>query len=146
VILEGLINRGSVAVLEQVVGFTEARHHVLVDNISNFDTVGYKVKDLPQAEFVGALTKAIDGRENAGAAARLEMRPTRHLKWDQNGKLHVQPVEIRENNILFHDQNNRFVEKQMATMAKNAMLHNVAAELLKGQYNLLKMAITERLQ
>lgn len=143
--IEGLLSRGSMGVLEQVMSFTEARQGVLVDNISNFDTVGYKVKDLSVDEFFGALNEAIERRDRGGAGSRLEMRATKSLQWDRNGCLRAKAVEIEDNNILFHDQNNRFVEKQMTDMAKNAMLHNIAAELLRGQYNSLQSAIRGKL-
>ena len=97
------------------------------------------------AEFFAAMDKAISERDRGGASRPLRMRSTSNLHWDQVGRLHAQPVEIKNNNILFHDNNNRFVEKQMSAMAKNALLHNVSAELLRGQYELLRMAIRERL-
>jgi len=143
-ILEGLLNRGTLPVLQQVMSFTEARQEVLVNNISNLDTVGYKVKDLPTEEFFSALRKAVRRRDDGGAGASLEMRPTRHLRWDRNGRLWAEPTEIKNSNILFQDGNNRFVEKQMSDMSKNALLHNLTTELLRQQYGLLKTAISGR--
>jgi len=143
--LEGLLNRGSMPVLQQVMAFTQERHEVLVNNISNFDTVGYKMQDLPVEEFFSALDEASGDRDRGGASRPLRMRSTSNLHWDQAGHLHTEPVEIKNNNILFHDGNNRFVEKQMSAMAKNALLHNVSAELLRGQYELLRTALRERL-
>lgn len=143
-LIEGLLNRGSMPVLEQVMNFTEQRHNVLVNNVSNFDTVGYQAQDLPQGEFRKALDRAVERRRAGGAGAPLEMASTRHLQWDRQGRLRARPVEIPDNNILFQDGNNRFVEKQMAALAKNALHHNVAVELLRGQHNLLGMAIRGR--
>ncbi|MCK4629372.1 MAG: flagellar basal body rod protein FlgB [Sedimentisphaerales bacterium] len=144
-ILEGLLNRGTLPVLQQVMSFTEARQEVLVNNISNLDTVGYKVKDLPTEEFFSALRKAVRRRADGGAGALLEMRSTRHLRWDRNGRLRAEPAEIKNSNILFQDGNNRFVEKQMSDMSKNALLHNLTTELLRQQYGLLKTAISGRI-
>ena len=143
--LEGLLNRGSMPVLQQVMSFTQERQEVLANNISNFDTVGYKMQDLPVEEFMAALDEAIADRDRGGVSRPLRMRSTGNLHWDQVGRLHAQPVEIENNNILFHDNNNRFVEKQMSAMAKNALLHNVSAELLRGQYEMLRTALRERL-
>jgi len=143
-LFESLLNRGSLPVLQQVMSFTEARHNVLANNISNMDTVGYKMKDLPAAEFFDSLSEAVERRKSGGAGARLEIQPTSNLSWDQNGNLQARPIEV-ENNIMFHDRNNRFVEKQMSLMAKNAILHNMAAEMLKQQYDQLEMAIRGRL-
>jgi flagellar basal-body rod protein FlgB len=141
-IFEGLLNRGALPVLQQVMSFTEARHEVLANNISNLDTVGYKMKDLPTDEFFRTLDDAVRRRDAAGAGARLEMRAGRHLRWDRNGRLQAKPAELKNSNILFHDENNRSVEKQMSAMAQNALLHNMTAELLRGKYGLLKAAIS----
>ena len=129
-------------VLQQVMSFTESRHEVLVNNITNFDTVGYKMKDLPVAEFNQALGQAVQKRNSGGASAEFEMQSTQHLQWDSQGRLQTKPKEIQDQNILFHDRNNRFVEKQMSAMSKNALLHNVSAELLRQRYGTLKMAIS----
>ncbi len=143
--LDSLLNRGSTPVLEQVMNFTEARHAVLANNISNFDTPGYKMQDLPVGEFDAALQDAVARREQKGGSAPLEMNSTRHFQWDSLGKLETTAVELEDNNILFHDDNNRFVEKQMSEMAKNALRHNVTVEMLRSQYNGLQTAIRGKL-
>lgn len=144
-LIEGLINRGAIPVLEQVMAFTQARQEVLANNISNFDTVGYKVQDLSVPEFCQALSKAVERRDKQGAGQPLRMESTRSLRWDRRGRLQARPVEIEDGNILFHDDNNRFVEKQMSGMARNGLLHSVAVELLRAQYNGLQTALRGRL-
>ena len=143
--LESLFNRGSVPVLERMMAFTEERHQVLANNVSNFDTVGYKVKELPQEDFQAALREAVEKRDRRGTAAELEIKPSRYCRWDRNGHLHVQAQEIENSNILFHDKNNRFVEKQLSEMSKNSGRHNAVSEMLRQQYELLGMAIRGRI-
>lgn len=143
--IESLISRGSAPVLEQVIAFTEARQEVLANNISNFDTVGYKTKDLSLGEFFEALSDAVERREKGGAGEPLRMKSTRSLRWDARGRLDAKVIEVKGSNILFHDDNNRFVEKQMSEMAQNGLLHNVAVELLRGQYSALQMALRGRM-
>ena len=138
-LIEGFINRGSVGVLEQVLSFTERRQAVLANNVSNVDTVGYKVLDLEAESFYGELRRASAARDRRGGT--LELQSRRGFRWDRHNRLEVKPVEVRENNILFHDQNNRFVEKQMHAMSKNALRHQVVNEMLRQQYSLLEMAI-----
>ena len=144
-LLESLINRGAIPVLERTVAFTQARQEVLANNVSNFDTVGYKVRDLSVSEFCQAMTNAVERREKRGVGEPLRMQSTRSLRWDSRGHLQAQPIEIEDANILFHDDNNRFVEKQMSEMARNGLLHNVAVELLRTQYNGLQTALRGRL-
>ena len=143
-LFENLLNQGSMPVLEKVMSFTQQRQQVLANNISNFDTPGYKMKDVPEAEFFESLSKAVEKRDKRGTGS-LELSSTRNLRWDRKGNLQVKASAVENSNILFHDQNNRFVEKQMSTMSKNALLHNVSAELLRGQYETLQMAIRGRI-
>jgi flagellar basal-body rod protein FlgB len=146
-LLDGLLERGSIAVLGKVMAFTEARHQVLVNNVSNFDTVGYRMRDLPVAQFHATLDQAIQARTKAGANAPLDMPSQRGLAWDAQGRLHAlaQQIEPENQNVLFHDGNNRFVEKQMSELSQNALRHNVVAALLKGKYDELGAAIRGRL-
>jgi flagellar basal body rod protein FlgB len=53
-------------------------------------------------------------------------------------------VEHPTRGILFHDGNNRSMEQLVTDQAKNAMMHNLAIELLKKQYGSLKSALMER--
>ena len=144
-LFENLINRGALPVLQQVMSFTEARQVVLANNVSNLDTVDFKMQDLPADEFFSALDKAIKNRSGRGAGAELEMKNTKNLNWDSQNRLKAGKVDVADSNILFHDNNNRFVEKQMTQMSKNAMLHNIATELLRGQYGKLSMAISGKI-
>lgn len=144
-LLENLLNRGAAPVLEQVIAFTQARQEVLANNIANFDTVGYKAKDLSVNEFFEALDEAVDRRAKGGAGAGLRLESSRNIRWDDRGRLKATAVEIQDGNILFHDDNNRFVEKQMSEMAQNGLLHTVAVELLRGQHAALQTALRGRL-
>ena len=138
-LIEGFLNRGAVGVLEQVLSFTEKRHAVLANNVSNFDTVGYKAADLEAKSFYGELRRAAAQRAHRGGVLKFQSRGG--LRWGRYNRLEVEPVEVRENNILFHDQNNRFVEKQMHAMSKNALRHQVVNEMLRQEYSLLETAI-----
>ena len=144
-LLESLFDRGSTSVMQRMMAFTEERHRVLANNVTNFDTVDYQVKDLPVQEFNDALNAAVKRRDQRGVGASLDIRPTRHVSWDQNGHIQVNAAEIKNNNILFHDKNNRFVEKQMSEMSKNTMKHNLVADMLRQQYDLMRTAIRGRL-
>jgi flagellar basal-body rod protein FlgB len=111
--------------LDQVIQFTEARHKVLANNIANIDTPTYKMRDLQLAKFQQDLAQAIEARST--------------------GKMTSQglpgPVDFQQY-VLFHDQNNRSVEKQMTSLTENAILHNTTVELLRSRYLLLEKAIS----
>jgi flagellar basal body rod protein FlgB len=48
-------------------------------------------------------------------------------------------------NILFHDRNNRDLERQMQSMVENLTVFRTAADLFKSRMDLLNTAIRERL-
>ena len=131
--IESLVNAESIPVLERMIAFTSRRHQAIVQNIANFDTPGYTMQDLPVEEFRKDLSEAIESRRRAGGHDLAAMQPR---------NLQSHPVL---DYVLFHDRNNRSVEKQMALLAENAMAHNASIEILKKQFNLLEVAIRERL-
>jgi flagellar basal-body rod protein FlgB len=49
--LDSMFANSTLPMLEQVVGFTQARHGVLAGNIANLDTPGYRTRDLSPVEF-----------------------------------------------------------------------------------------------
>ena len=143
-LLSELFQRGALPLLEKVVEFTEQRQKVLAHNIANIDTPFYKTHDLDTAGFQQMLRRAVDARRDSGSR-EIAFRQGTNLRLDAGGALVAKPVTLRHTNVLFHDQNNRNAEQEMAELAKNTMLHNLAATLLKGQFETLKTAIRGRL-
>jgi flagellar basal body rod protein FlgB len=58
--------------------------------------------------------------------------------------LHSSEVENPVQGILFHDGNNRSMEQLATDLAKNAMMHNLAIELLRKQFQQMDMALKEK--
>jgi len=120
---------GNAAVLERVISFTAARHRLIAENIANIDTPGYRQKDLSVERFQEALRQQIENRNRGRYRGTCE----------PNGR-----PEYPLCGILAHDGNNRSMEQLATDMAKNAMMHNVAIELLRKQYQQMDMALRER--
>ena len=140
----GLFDNGALPSLERLVQFTGRRHAVLTDNIANLSTPYYKPRDLDPKAFQAALGYAID-RRRAGrdpTDGPLEIRNTRQLSFHDRG-IAARPQPMNEG-ILFHDENNRDLERTMQRLAENTMVHNAAIEMLRNQFQLLKTAIRER--
>jgi len=137
-----LVNSGPTPVLERMLSFTEARHRMLVRNIANIDTPGYRARQLDAKAFQSALRDSVDRRKSA--LEPLAIQGTRQFRQSPTGRLEVTPTEEPPENILFHDQTNMRVERQMAMLAENTMMHQVAAERLKGRYDELLSAIRGR--
>jgi flagellar basal body rod protein FlgB len=75
------------------------------------------------------LRERVDQRRRTGMASFEDMRSD---------------VENPVRGILFHDRNNRSMEQLATDMAKNAMMHNLAIELLRKQFQQMEMALKER--
>jgi flagellar basal-body rod protein FlgB len=142
--LTSLTSRGATPLLERFVAFTEARHRMLVENVANIDTPGYRARQLDAAAFQDELRRAADARRTPTDAPRL--RESRQFRVASDGALEVTPELEPPENLLFHDGTNTRVERQMAMLADNGMAHQMAVEMLKGNYDGLVKAIRGRVQ
>ena len=142
--INGLFDGGGLPVLERLVQFTEARHSVLADNIANLSTPYYKPRDLDPRAFQANLRQALDRRRSSVRPMNgpLHLNDTRQLRFQHDG-IRATPAELGDN-VLFHDENNRDVERLMQRLAENTMAHNMAIEMMRNQLNLLGIAIRER--
>ncbi|MCX5661827.1 MAG: flagellar basal body rod protein FlgB [Planctomycetota bacterium] len=136
--IEGIFEGGSLPVLERLAQFTQSRHKVLVDNVANLSTPYYKANDLDPSKFQAQLRDAIDRRRGSANAA--------------NGPLEPTPVSLDSDEsfgndnsgVLFHDQNNRDLERIMQHLAENTLAHRTATELIRNNLEGLRTAIRER--
>lgn len=122
--------------LEQVVQFSQRRHGVLAGNVANFDTPGYRVRDLSPERFQARLKQALAARDRAESSS-----------WGDasRGAGHsLAELSQSKDDILFHDDSNGTLEHQVAQISKNQMQHNLAMTILTSQFRLLQAAITER--
>jgi flagellar basal-body rod protein FlgB len=134
--LNALTGSPSIDALEQILGFTESRHEVLVNNLANVDTPGYRMRDLSEARFHESLKSALAQRPSRPKATRPVTAGS--------GARPFEEVEAARQHIVFHDENNRSIERQVVDLTKNGMLHNMAVEILASQFELLHVAISER--
>lgn len=141
--ISGVVDIGSLPALEQTLKFTGARHRLILNNIANLSTPNYQPKDVRPGEFRAALSEAIDKRREAGrVVGPLEMRDTRRITFGE--RLTLDP-RTPSGNILFHDRNNRDLERTMQDLAENAMMYRTAADLYRSRMGLVREAIRERL-
>ena len=130
--IDRLLNQGSSPLLEQVVEFSSMRHRLIAENIANVDTPNYRQKDLSVERFRSSLRERIEARRQS---------PPGSVGFDDLRSEVMHPSA----NILFHDRNNRSMEQLATDLAKNAMMHNLAVELLRKQYMGFEAALRERI-
>ena len=133
----GMFESTTIPVLQEVVGFTQARHNVLAGNIANLEVPGYKTRDLSVADFQSRLQQAIEERNHPS----VQQSP---------GEPDFQPAEplaeVAKNSktVMRHDENNVGIEQQVAEVMKNQLEHNMALSLMVQQFHQLETAISGR--
>ena len=134
--LSGLFDSTNIPVLGEVLNFAQARHGVLAGNIANVNTPGYRTRDLSEGAFQERLKEAI-------SQARSGQPLSPGLASSQDGDP-IRGVRASLENILYHDDTNIDLEKQVAEISKNQLLHNFALTVITDQFALLESAISER--
>lgn len=140
--LSDVTSGGATPMLEKTLAFTEARNRVLAENIANISTPGYRTKQLDTRAFQAALREASERRARSGGA--FEMAATREAAQDETGRLVVTPSEEPPENLLFQDGTNARIERQMAQLAENTLMHRTASDLLQQRYGTIAKAIRGR--
>ncbi len=134
---QGIFQSTTIPVLQQVVGFTEARHNVLAGNIANLDTPGYRSRDLSVEDFQTRLREAIEHKNGASRVRSPGDPPALSSS-------HMADVAKNSQSILYHDGSNVGLEFQVTEMVKNQLQHNLALTIMSSQMRLLQVAISER--
>ena len=142
--IEGLNNAGSLPVMERVVQFAARRHSLIADNVANVSTPGFRPVDVSVDDFQAALGQAVDARRDRGQAhfgeTRLESTST--VRFENQGVV-LDPAPIGAN-ILFQDGNDRSLEQLMQGLVENFLTYRTAVELMNNQFDMLDVAIRER--
>jgi len=121
---------------------------VLAGNIANFDTPGYRTRDLSPVEFQQKLKEAVNARNDARNDSAVS--PTYAMELSSQGidrigeGSGIEGVSDSMKGILFHDGSDVSIEKQVTEIAKNQAQHNLALSIMTAQFRLLRAAITER--
>lgn len=134
--LPSLFQSTTIPALAETLQFAQARHTVLVGNLANVNTPGYKVRDLSVEVFQQRLKEALAAPPQPGA----------HSPGIVTGENDDRMRHVRESltNILYHDDTNIDLEQQVAEINKNQFLHNIALTVITDQFQLLQSAISER--
>lgn len=151
--LQSILNSTPVPLLMQVAKFAEARQDVIAGNIANFDTPGYRMRDLPLERFQRALETAIERRNavpqgqqaSPGLLAPQSPLGTTQLHEELFPETLFQAQSpLEQDHITFQDGNNRSVEHQFLQMTKNSLMQQFALEIMRNQFDQLQTVISER--
>ena len=145
--IDQLTNADALPTLGAMAQFSARRQVVLQHNIANISTPNFKNKTVSVEGFQDSLKDAIRTRRTrfGGHRGDLNIRNTRELEWGRRdgGRLKLNPT-TPSGNIMFHDRNNRDVERMMQDLAENVAAFRVATELMKMNMEQLASAIREQ--
>jgi flagellar basal-body rod protein FlgB len=135
--LPQLFSSTNIPALGEVLNFTQARHTVLAGNVANVNTPGYRLRDLSETAFQTRLKEAIEQASRSDAIVSPGL-----TRSDPSDPMR----EVRQSleNIIYHDDTNIDLEKQVTEITKNQILHNFALTVMTDQFRLLEAAISER--
>ena len=140
-----MFQMGAAPVLEEAMKFAEDRHRLILSNVANADTPGYRRQDLDRAGFNRVLSEAIQERDLEHRGAFFLRSTVRDPNPRSHGGFSPSRTPFPETDgVLRHDQNNVSMEREMALMAKNAGQYTTYANLLNKAYGQIRAAITEQ--
>lgn len=139
--LADLLGSGGMGAAEHVMAFTGERQKVLANNMANIDTPGYRMRDLDIRRFERTLASALErGRLVNPNLPRLDLPDARGLDSNSPGsRRHGDDLR----GLVFHDDNDRSVEKLVSKMTFNNSQQNQAVSMLRSQVRLLRSIIAE---
>jgi flagellar basal-body rod protein FlgB len=140
--LQGLFTSTTIPALGEVLNFAQARHTVLAGNVANVNTPGYRLRDLNEGAFQERLKAAIESARTAAALGPEQSQSPGRMPSEPSDRLR----DVRQSlqNIIYHDDTNIDLEKQVTEINKNQILHNFALTVMTDQFRLLEAAISER--
>jgi flagellar basal-body rod protein FlgB len=124
--------------------FAAQRQKLLTNNIANMETPDYRPMNVSVANFQKSLAKAVEKRRNetGGLQGDLNVEDTKEVT-HTGSQLALHP-RTPSGNILYHDRNNRDLERMMQDLAENGLNYKMTVDLMRRENDLLRSAITQR--
>ena len=143
-IINDLNSAGPMPTLEKMFLFAGGRQRMIANNIANIDTPGYQMQDVDPGSFQKLLGDAIQDRRsgNGGSFGQLKLQENSQIK--MRGSEMVLTPQASGTNVLFHDGNDRDLERLMQQLVENSSMFRVAADLMRQNQSQLKLAIAQR--
>lgn len=125
----------TITLLGKALDLRSTRHNMILSNVANQDTPGYKTKDI---DFRNELKSAFDDM-NSSKIIRTD--PGHMSGTSYNINLDRVDISTRKGNSQGIDRNSVNIEEEMSKLAENTISYNTYAQILSGKIRLLKSAI-----
>ena len=141
--IDGIANTGDLPVLERLMQFSARRQTLISSNIANISTPDYRPVDVSVEGFQDQLASAIDARRERGGDGPLAISSSSTVELTPEGMtLHPRPIGDQ---LLFHDGNDRDLERIMQDLVGNFLTYRTASELIRNRFEMLETAIRGRI-
>lgn len=143
--ISDLVQADGIDVLDRMAQFTGRRHDLIVHNVANLTTPGFRPVDVSVDGFQAELDRAVSRRRNdhPGRRRGLQLKNTRDVYFERTG-MRFDPRPKGET-IMRHDQNDSDVVSTMRDLTENVLMFRQTTELLRNRFATLRTAIRERL-
>lgn len=137
-----VVNAGPMPALEAMVSFAGQRQRLIAHNIANLSTPNFRPVDVSPKSFQRALGEALD-RRAPGASGGIDLKPTGELSVLPDGSFKIKPGSP-SGNVVFHDRNDRDLERTMQSLAENVAMFRLAGDMLRGRITMMREALADR--
>lgn len=135
---------GNVNLLERSLDLRSARHELILNNIANMDTPGYKAFDL----VLGQEMAAEAGAPGADAVLPLRRTDPGHMPTPPDRRetipASVEPSPATAPNLR-GDGNTVEIDREMVHLSENALVYSALSQVISREFALMKAAIQERI-
>jgi flagellar basal-body rod protein FlgB len=128
---------GTIGMAERALDLRARRHQLLLSNIANADTPGYKSFDL-------MVEQAMAGeRAGGGAAVPLQKTHPGHMPTARSGAAPVQPRELHLSTqvTLRGDGNTVDMDREMSALAANQLHYKAVSQILASKFQRMRSII-----
>ena len=127
--------KGAFPVLQKALDLRSMKHNLIVSNVANKDTPGYKAFDLMVEE-------AMENATGKGEPAQLKTSHEGHLSGRSAHRIDGKSMgHSADPFFLRQDGNSVDIDKEMAALAENNLLYDALAQILSRKFRGLKEAI-----
>ncbi|MBN2713922.1 MAG: hypothetical protein JXR97_16000 [Planctomycetes bacterium] len=140
--ISGLFQSETLPVLESTMGFAYQKQLAIMNNIANVETPYYKRQDVPEKQFLAALSDAVEKRATQHPNS-FEIRGDFDISFIDNHYPVVRAMKGSEFGPERHDENSVVIEKEMAELAKNTMALESTQRLYKKKMQMLRSSLRD---
>ena len=141
--IDGMFTRGPLPALEAAMRFGQQRHLVLVNNLANATTHGFRARDVNLKAFQQMLAESINASER-GETRGIELRSTDGFS-AEGGKFVVETHEVFSGSMGL-DRNTVVFEREMSKLLKNGLHMQALGRLVDRSYRRLEEAWRGRIR